>query len=530
MRIALGLEYDGSRFLGWQTQPGGGAVQDALEPALAAIAGEPRRRDRGRPHRSRRACARAGRALRYRRRAAATRAWVRGVNALPARIGRRAVGAAGRRANSMRAIAPSSRTYRYVLLNRAGAAGARARPVGWYHPPLDLAKMREAAAHLVGEHDFSAFRSAECQAKTPVRTLHALGHRGARRRASTSSCARTRSCTTWCATSSARWSTSARASIRRRGSRDVLAFARPEQGGADIRARGSCTSRRSEYDPRWGLPAMRTRIKICGITRAGRRARRGAGRRRRDRPGVLSAEPALSLGRARGRDARRAAAVRADGGAVREPGRARRSRRCSARAPGAAAVSRRGDAASSARSSACPFVKAVPQRCQKAGVDALEYLRPFSRAAAWLLDSHVPEYGGVGEGFDLVARAGRDGAAAHSFRRARRGERGRGHPARAPLGRGRVERRRIGEGHQGRRENRRFHRGGQECGCMTCPTRAAISGPTGACSSPRRSPPRSTSCARPTSARARIPRSRPSSSTSSSTTSGARARSISRND
>src|SRR6266576_2688232 len=40
MRIALGLEYDGSRFLGWQTQPGGGAVQDALEPALAAIAGE----------------------------------------------------------------------------------------------------------------------------------------------------------------------------------------------------------------------------------------------------------------------------------------------------------------------------------------------------------------------------------------------------------------------------------------------------------------------------------------------------------
>ena len=40
MRIALGIEYDGSRFLGWQTQPGGGAVQDAVEPALAAIAGE----------------------------------------------------------------------------------------------------------------------------------------------------------------------------------------------------------------------------------------------------------------------------------------------------------------------------------------------------------------------------------------------------------------------------------------------------------------------------------------------------------
>jgi phosphoribosylanthranilate isomerase len=45
-----------------------------------------------------------------------------------------------------------------------------------------------------------------------------------------------------------------------------------------------------------------------------------------------------------------------------------------------------------------PFVKACRMR---PGGDALEYLRPFSRAAAWLFDSHVPEYGGVGEGFDL---------------------------------------------------------------------------------------------------------------------------------
>src|SRR2546423_1146989 len=48
------------------------------------------------------------------------------------------------------------------------------RLLGWFHLPLDPAKMREAAAHLVGEHDFSAFRSSECQAKTPVRTLHSL--------------------------------------------------------------------------------------------------------------------------------------------------------------------------------------------------------------------------------------------------------------------------------------------------------------------------------------------------------------------
>ena len=67
-----------------------------------------------------------------------------------------------------------SRTYRYELLNRPVRAALSAHYVGWFHLPLDLAKMREAAALLVGEHDFSAFRSSECQAKTPVRTIHSL--------------------------------------------------------------------------------------------------------------------------------------------------------------------------------------------------------------------------------------------------------------------------------------------------------------------------------------------------------------------
>ncbi len=67
-----------------------------------------------------------------------------------------------------------SRTYRYELLNRPVRAALSAPYVGWFHLPLDLAKMREAAALLVGEHDFSAFRSSECQAKTPVRTIHSF--------------------------------------------------------------------------------------------------------------------------------------------------------------------------------------------------------------------------------------------------------------------------------------------------------------------------------------------------------------------
>jgi tRNA pseudouridine38-40 synthase len=68
-----------------------------------------------------------------------------------------------------------SRSYRYVLINRPVRPALAALHAGWYHAALDVQAMRAAAEHLLGEHDFSAFRSAECQAKSPVRTLHALG-------------------------------------------------------------------------------------------------------------------------------------------------------------------------------------------------------------------------------------------------------------------------------------------------------------------------------------------------------------------
>jgi tRNA pseudouridine38-40 synthase len=67
-----------------------------------------------------------------------------------------------------------SRTYRYRLLNRPVRAALEARLAGWYHGALDVDAMRAAARALVGEHDFSAFRAAECQAKTPVRTVHSI--------------------------------------------------------------------------------------------------------------------------------------------------------------------------------------------------------------------------------------------------------------------------------------------------------------------------------------------------------------------
>jgi tRNA pseudouridine38-40 synthase len=171
-RIALGLEYDGSRFLGWQKQPGGGTVQDALESALAEVAGgavstvAAGRTDRG-VH-ARLQCVHfdtvAERPL---------SAWVRGVNALlPSAV---AVLWAHAVAEDFHArYSALSRTYRYELLNRAVRPALSASTSGWFHLPLDVAAMREAAAPLLGAHDFSAFRSSECQAKSPVRTIHAL--------------------------------------------------------------------------------------------------------------------------------------------------------------------------------------------------------------------------------------------------------------------------------------------------------------------------------------------------------------------
>jgi tRNA pseudouridine38-40 synthase len=67
-----------------------------------------------------------------------------------------------------------SRTYVYRLLNRAVRPALDAQYLGWFHLPLDIGAMRAAAALLVGEHDFSAFRSSECQAKSPVRTIFQL--------------------------------------------------------------------------------------------------------------------------------------------------------------------------------------------------------------------------------------------------------------------------------------------------------------------------------------------------------------------
>ena len=172
MRIALGLEYRGTQYCGWQTQPAGCAVQDQLERALGKFmstdganvatvcAG---RTDTG-VHAFAQVVHLDTDIVRD------DVAWVRGINtSLPADI--RVVWAKPVAEDFHARFSALSRTYRYLLLNDTVASAAFHGMVGWFHSPLDIATMQLAAAQLVGEHDFSAYRAAECQAASPVRTM-----------------------------------------------------------------------------------------------------------------------------------------------------------------------------------------------------------------------------------------------------------------------------------------------------------------------------------------------------------------------
>ncbi len=175
MRIALGIEYDGAGFNGWQTQADGRSVQDAVERALADIAGSAvsticaGRTDAGvhaldqvvhfdtiveRP----------------------LTAWVRGTNRfLPPTVAVRWARAVPEDFHAR--YAAQRRRYDYWILNdtvRSPLAHGRAT---WIFRALDDAAMQRAAALLVGTHDFTSFRAAECQAASPMRELQVLAVR-----------------------------------------------------------------------------------------------------------------------------------------------------------------------------------------------------------------------------------------------------------------------------------------------------------------------------------------------------------------
>jgi tRNA pseudouridine38-40 synthase len=179
MRLALGISYNGQAYEGWQSQPSGRTVQDRLEAALTQFADQPistvcaGRTDAGvhglmqvvhfdtplqREEFS----------------------WIRGTNRfLPADIAvqwaKPVPAAFHSRASAI------ARRYAYVVLESPVRPSIEAGRVGWVFRPLDIVAMQEAAALLIGQHDFSSFRAAACQAKTPVKTMNrvAIARHGA---------------------------------------------------------------------------------------------------------------------------------------------------------------------------------------------------------------------------------------------------------------------------------------------------------------------------------------------------------------
>jgi tRNA pseudouridine38-40 synthase len=171
-RIAVGIEYDGSAYAGWQAQPALRTLQLVTEQALSGIAAEPvsltcaGRTDAG-VHAVGQVAHFDTNALR------SARSWVLGANsALPRDVSLTFAHAVP--AHFHARYCAESRTYRYLILNRLSRPALCASRAAWVHRPLDHERMAEAAAHLIGEHDFSAFRAAECQAKSPVRRLTRL--------------------------------------------------------------------------------------------------------------------------------------------------------------------------------------------------------------------------------------------------------------------------------------------------------------------------------------------------------------------
>lgn len=176
-RIALGVEYDGAAFSGWQMQAHARSVQAEVERALSRVAAHPvrvtcaGRTDAGvhathqvvhfdtsaeRPH----------------------RAWLMGGNAnLPGSVALRWVREVDESFSAR--FSATARSYRYVILSQALRPALLRDRVSWTYKALDAQRMHAAGQALLGEHDFTSFRAVACQAKHPLRTLHRLSVRRA---------------------------------------------------------------------------------------------------------------------------------------------------------------------------------------------------------------------------------------------------------------------------------------------------------------------------------------------------------------
>ena len=172
MRVALGIEYDGTAYNGWQRQKNGVGVQGLVEEAITRVANESvetvcaGRTDTG--------VNATAQVVHFDSSAERTGSgWLLGVNSnLPDDIN--ATWATIVDDEFHARFSASSRTYRYLILNRRVRSALNRSRAWWVYEPLDAQAMQQAADYLRGEHDFSAFRAAGCQASTPVRVLSRL--------------------------------------------------------------------------------------------------------------------------------------------------------------------------------------------------------------------------------------------------------------------------------------------------------------------------------------------------------------------
>ncbi len=170
MRYALGIEYDGEKYFGWQRQSNVISVQQMLEKALSIIADEPievqcaGRTDTG--------VNATNQVVHFdTSKIRKDVAWTLGVNSnLPNDI---AVSWVKKVDDSFHArFTATARRYRYIIHNNKLRSAILSKGLSFYHYPLDEKLMHQAAQHLIGKHDFTSFRTVHCQSHSPVRTIH----------------------------------------------------------------------------------------------------------------------------------------------------------------------------------------------------------------------------------------------------------------------------------------------------------------------------------------------------------------------
>lgn len=172
MRIALGIEYNGNGYYGWQAQHGLPTIQSTLETAISKVANETitifcAGRTDANVHATGQVVHFDTHAKRH------IDAWIWGTNSyLPPTIVVRWARAVDYRFHAR--FKATARRYRYIIFNHPIRPAILSTRVAWHYYPLDVERMREAAKHLLGEQDFSSFRSSQCNSKSPMRNITEL--------------------------------------------------------------------------------------------------------------------------------------------------------------------------------------------------------------------------------------------------------------------------------------------------------------------------------------------------------------------